>query len=153
MNNNASLQERTNTQMSSGAAVFILNTLNGREYSIIETDGKKYVLWNKNENEIGKLGGRQTYDGFVQSIEGNNPNMEMAMDFRINHLREANPLFTNASNFEIACFYYANAQEIDRNRCLEAANAIGNETLSSTVTSVAQEVFDKYKIGSSFSIR
>lgn len=159
MNNNASLNERVNLEISAGSAVFILDTLSGREYSIEEVNGKKYIIWNKFEKEIGgegrvgRLGGRQSFDGFLQSIEGNNLNMEAAMDFRINRLREKNPLLEKFSNFDIVSFFYANASESDRNYCVETANALGNDTLNSTVASVVKEAFEKYKVETTASMR
>ena len=144
MNNNASLNNiEKNTQMSSGATVFVLNALNGREYTVVENNSQKHVVWRKGD----MLGGRQTYDGLVQSVNGGNQNMEEAMGFRIDHLRQANPLLEKASNFEIACFYFANASESDRNNLLTTINTLGIESLNSLVVDMERELTERYSTG------
>ena len=143
MNNNASLQENNNLQISASTAVFLIDALRGAEYSIVEDNGRKYIIWQKGPF----MGGRQSYDSFVQGIEGSNSNLEMAKAFQLDKIKATNPEFQQSSYFDIVINAFANASDWHKNNCLKQAEAFNSPVLKSAVTAVVQALYGEQKAG------
>lgn len=143
MNNNASLNENKNTQISASTAAFLIDALRGAEYDIIEKDGKKYVVWQKGPF----LGGRQSYESFVQGIEGSNPNLEMAKAFQLDKIRNSNPELQQSSYFDIVLKAYIDASDFHKNNCLKQIDYFGSPVLRDAIVGVVQTVYGERQAG------
>lgn len=144
MNYNASLQEKIdNMNMSQGAATFLLKTLSGNTFEIVDYNGTQCIVWNDGV----RMAGMQPLNIFMKSLEmtGNENTPEayialMKTDMAAFGNKNAEALQKQNKTAQAVFETFENADPSQVNNCVDQTSKFTMQTNNNIVENSLREI-------------